>query len=134
MLKTMPVYPASCEAVRDGAVIYIPVDECVSLMQKHPELKQCFQEDFVSNAEFFKNKTTLLMLHTTEERVIFFLEALGAADREVYLNIPKNQVARDVQARAKGTPRRTNKSPVIVSVSRAEDCNWAERRSASSIR
>ncbi len=93
MLKTMPVYPASCEAVRDGAVIYIPVDECVSLMQKHPDLKQCFQEDFVSNAEFFKNKTTLLMLHTTEERVIFFLEALGAADREVYLNIPKNQVA-----------------------------------------
>ena len=33
------------------------------------------------------------MLHSTEERVIFFLEALGAANREVYLNIPKNQVA-----------------------------------------
>ena len=33
------------------------------------------------------------MLHTTEERVVFFLEALGAAEKEVYLNIPKNQVA-----------------------------------------
>ncbi|MBU45279.1 MAG: hypothetical protein CMN76_18855 [Spirochaetaceae bacterium] len=93
MLKIMPVYPASCEAVRDGAVIYLPVDDCVSLMQEAPELKQCFQEDFVSNAEFFKNKTTLLMLHTTEERVLFFLEALGADEREVYLNIPKNQIA-----------------------------------------
>lgn len=93
ILKNIPVYPASCEAVRDGSVIFIPVNECISMMAEYPELKQCFQEDFVSNAEFFKDKTTLLMLHTTEERVLFFLEALGAAEREVYLNIPKNQVA-----------------------------------------
>ena len=93
ILKSMKVYPASCEAVRDGSVIHLPGNDCFALMDEFPELKQCFQEDFVSNAEFFKNKTTLLMLHSTEERVIFFLEALGAANREVYLNIPKNQVA-----------------------------------------
>lgn len=93
ILKNIPVYPASCEAVRDGSATFIPVHDCLSMMDDHPELKQCFQEDFVSNAEFFKDKTTLLMLHSTEERVVFFLEALGAAEGEVYLNIPKNQVA-----------------------------------------
>lgn len=93
MLKSIPVYPASCEAIRNGSVLYLPVDECTPLMHDYPELKQCFQEDFVNNAAFFKEKTTLLMLHSAEERVVFFLEALGAHEREVYLNIPKNQVA-----------------------------------------
>lgn len=93
LLRGRQVYPASCEAVRDGSVIYLPEQKCTEFLRMHPDLKTTFQEDFVLNAEFFKNKTAIIMLHSTEERVIFFLEELGANEQEVYLNIPKNQIA-----------------------------------------
>lgn len=93
LLRSMPGYPASCQALRTGRISFLDYSGCQKLIQEYPELKEAFHEDFLKNAEFFQSKTSILMLSTAEERLIFFLETIGADKREVYLRIPKNQIA-----------------------------------------
>lgn len=93
LLKQQDVYPAACEAVRRGELVFLEKNRMFELMKDLPDLRMNLQEDFLRNAEFFKEKTSLLMLATAEERVLYFLEYLGAAEKEVYLNLPKNQIA-----------------------------------------
>jgi CRP/FNR family transcriptional regulator len=86
-------YPASCAAITKTRLLFFEARRCAELCRNQPGLLAKLRGSLGSSAEFFRDKTALLMLGDVQERVMTFFRDLDAHLVPVHLNIPKNQIA-----------------------------------------
>jgi CRP/FNR family transcriptional regulator len=86
-------YPASCCAVEPGRLSLVNGRAAADLLARRPDFAKHLNENFAQAAEELQEKTALVMLNSVEERVIHFLDKVGARERPIALKIPKNQIA-----------------------------------------
>ncbi len=93
LLRNSDVYPASCLALQQSVLIRYDAVSFRALLKHRPSIQSTLQESMASIAEFFRDKTSMLMLEGAEERVTGFLRQIGADRKPTLLDVPKRQIA-----------------------------------------
>ncbi|MBX7056591.1 MAG: Crp/Fnr family transcriptional regulator [Leptospirales bacterium] len=93
LFRNIESYPAACSSIQHSDLRLYPVDSMRILLRDRPLLQGALQDSMLEIARFFRDKSSMLMLQSAEERVLGFLQELGAGDSPILLDIPKGQVA-----------------------------------------
>ncbi|MCB1175614.1 MAG: Crp/Fnr family transcriptional regulator [Leptospiraceae bacterium] len=115
LLQTPPtdwtrlVYPANCMALTNTELSQCGLQQLPALLDQNPDIGSCLQAEFVNRTAMFRDKAALLMLPSASDRIIGFLEQMGARGNEVYLPIPKNQLANYLGLSAEALSRNLGK-------------------------
>ncbi len=86
-------YPASCAAIHEGCLIAFEYDRLKKLIATDETIKNFFLGKSVKLMPRLKEKIENLTLKTAEQRIVDYLKSMGADERPVVLEVPKNQVA-----------------------------------------
>ncbi|NJL22339.1 MAG: Crp/Fnr family transcriptional regulator, partial [Leptolyngbyaceae cyanobacterium SM1_3_5] len=78
LLRQSDEYPASCMALQQSVLLRFDAQPFRALLKHRPSIQSTLQESMASIAEFFRDKTSMLMLEGVEERVTGFLRQIGA--------------------------------------------------------
>lgn len=86
-------YPASCAAIHEGCLIAFECERLKKLMAADQIICNYFLNKSVKLMPKLKEKIENLTLKNAEQRIVDYLKSMGADQRPVVLEIPKNQIA-----------------------------------------
>lgn len=86
-------YPASCMALSDGCLIAFEYERLRKAMAADEGIHNYFLQKSVRLIPKLKEKIENLTLKNAEQRIVNYLQSLGADKAPVTLDIPKNQIA-----------------------------------------
>ncbi|EQA46288.1 cyclic nucleotide-binding domain protein [Leptospira broomii serovar Hurstbridge str. 5399] len=86
-------YPAFCEALQDGELLYYPKDEFTSFLLQNTRALFLFSALTVEHLNYFRKKMMENLFLSVKDRILSFLRESGAEDEYVSLPITKQQLA-----------------------------------------
>ena len=86
-------YPASCMALSDGCLVAFEYERLKKVMAADESIHNFFLHKSLKLIPKLKEKIENLTLKNAEQRIVSYLQSLGADKGAVLLDIPKNQIA-----------------------------------------
>lgn len=91
--KMHTTYPASCQNVFDGNLLFFDVQKAEKMLIEHIELKNFLMEEMTDFTKYLLDRINSQFNDNAEAKLIKFLCNIGANDKEQTIDIPKNQIA-----------------------------------------
>lgn len=86
-------YPAFCEALKDGELMYYPKREFTSFLFENTKALYLFSAVTIQHLNYFRKKLVENLHLSVKERILNFLKECGASQKSITLPITKNQLA-----------------------------------------
>lgn len=86
-------YPAFCEALKDGELIYYPKREFTSFLFENTKALYLFSAVTIQHLNYFRKKLVENLHLSVKDRILNFLKECGASEEFIILPITKNQLA-----------------------------------------
>ncbi|WP_100706228.1 Crp/Fnr family transcriptional regulator [Leptospira hartskeerlii] len=86
-------YPAFCEALKDGELLYYPKREFTSFLFDNTRALYLFSAVTIQHLNYFRKKLVENLHLSVKDRILNFLRECGASQEFITLPITKNQLA-----------------------------------------
>ncbi|TGM13021.1 Crp/Fnr family transcriptional regulator [Leptospira selangorensis] len=86
-------YPAFCEALKEGELIYYPKREFTSFLFENTKALYLFSAVTIQHLNYFRKKLVENLYLSVKDRILNFLKECGASQKFITLPISKNQLA-----------------------------------------
>ncbi len=87
------MYPAFCEALQDGELFYYPKEDFTSFLLKNTRALFLFSALTVEHLNYFRKKMIENLFLSVKDRILGFLNELGAKEKFISLPITKQQLS-----------------------------------------
>ncbi|TGK36686.1 Crp/Fnr family transcriptional regulator [Leptospira andrefontaineae] len=86
-------YPAFCEALKEGELMYYPKREFTSFLFENTKALYLFSAVTIQHLNYFRKKLVENLHLSVKDRILNFLKECGASQKPITLPINKNQLA-----------------------------------------